>query len=577
MSDEITLLHAGLATPRGKKPSVQYRTSPYTVEQYSALPYAQRRAVDADCDARAGLTYTTYDDESSEKPYTVGRRETTSASPSAGIETAYQSTTSQPSSLTLAMFSFDAPTAPLAAQHGPDIKEPTNPSLDYSEEISQPTAEPTPASDDTEPAAVPFYDMIAVVSHYLLLTPTADSEHWTHCGPSPYVRGDAHSFAVNGKTGFYQCYATGQTGFVLDFVMFMEECGVEEALAWLDTNYPPDTDTRTAEVVHENGPLSAPQPAPESVSEIEATPDGPACDYPGGFGLAATITTMHRPTPDPSPEGEGSVSDDFAALAEAVNMVPTSVADDGTGPRAIDGTVYSTTNYDLFHLLPENRHIDPRQVAKLVREIKVKNMLHIKPIDVTADMGIIDGQHRREAARELGVPIYYRIGEKLSGSDIRSLNVASKNWVGTDYLHHWTVLGKSNYQALTAFMERYPILSFSNAVLLLQDSDKMLAPEFRDGLWTASLDAATAIEMAEFIQRIAADVPTFKQSKSSRFISSVLYCIKSVEGFSSERFLKKILLAPMKLVPCGNRKQYLLLFSDIYNFGATKEQRITFS
>jgi hypothetical protein len=203
-------------------------------------------------------------------------------------------------------------------------------------------------------------------------------------------------------------------------------------------------------------------------------------------------------------------------------------------------------------------------------------MLHIKPMDVTGDMGIIDGQHRREAARELGLPIYYRIGEKLTGADIMSLNVASKNWTGLDYLHYWTVLGKPAYKLLSDFMTQHPTLSFSNAQMLLQETEETKTAAFRNGQWTATKGLETANETADFIQRIATEVPSFKQSRNSRFISSVLYCIRYVEGFSSERFLKKILQAPPKLVPCASRKQYMTLFSEIYNYNQLKDQRINF-
>jgi hypothetical protein len=125
-------------------------------------------------------------------------------------------------------------------------------------------------------------------------------------------------------------------------------------------------------------------------------------------------------------------------------------------------------------------------------------------------------------------------------------------------------------------MIRHPVISFSNAVLLLQDTEETRLDEFRDGEWTASVSLETAEKTAEFIQRIALEVPTFKQAKNSRFVAAVLYCIKSQEGFSTERFLKKILRAPLELVPCGNRKQYLTLFTTIYNFGMPKDQRLLF-
>jgi hypothetical protein len=72
--------------------------------------------------------------------------------------------------------------------------------------------------------------------------------------------------------------------------------------------------------------------------------------------------------------------------------------------------VYQTSDYALFHLLPENRAVYVNHVRKLVAVITQSNLLHIKPLDVMADLGVIDGQHRLAAARELGLPVYYKIG-----------------------------------------------------------------------------------------------------------------------------------------------------------------------
>jgi hypothetical protein len=426
-----------------------------------------------------------------------------------------------------------------------------------------------PAPTTTASQSATEYNIAAVVNrHYINLTASDHNPAWTHWGYSPFMGGDENSFAVNAHKGTYKCFLSGRGDNLLDLVMFMEECEEAEALTWLAANC---SDLLITPEAHDIAP----------VAEGE---DGPACAYPGP--VYGPVSDSVSEVSDPTAKGEeepaaevhpqnGEHSDDFEALAALTEIPDASVV--MAAPVALHDTIYQTMDYDMFKRPNENRVIKRANVHKLVREISKNNMLAIRPIDVNADMQIIDGQHRREAARELGVPLFYRISSNLSAASMRSLNAASTNWTGLDYLHHWAVLGKPDYQALEAFMERYPILSFSNAVMLLQETEETRTAEFRDGDWTTSLDAKSANETAEFIQRIGAEVPSFKQSKNSRFIGAVLHCIKSVDGFSTEKFLKKILLAPLKLVPCGTRKQYLGLFSDIYNFNSPREQRITFS
>jgi hypothetical protein len=262
---------------------------------------------------------------------------------------------------------------------------------------------------------------------------------------------------------------------------------------------------------------------------------------------------------------------DLAQQVDHFTTTPELVA----APVALDGTVYQTTNYDLFHLLPENRVVDLTHVRKLVAMITQSNLLHIKPLDVTADLGIIDGQHRLAAARELGLPVYYKIGQQLSEADITTLNVAQKNWQGPDYLHYWTVKGRTDYVALTAFRKRHPSLSFSNAKMMLGATNKGSAEEFRAGIWKAG-EAYKAEQVAELIERIAAEVPTFKQPNHSGFVAAVHHCVTSINGFDAKEFMRSILLQPRALVPCAGLKQFLQMFQDIYNYRKAEANRLRF-
>lgn len=277
-----------------------------------------------------------------------------------------------------------------------------------------------------------------------------------------------------------------------------------------------------------------------------------------------TLTTT--PTPTPS----------LAALSQQVDHFCTATPAPTAAPVALDGTVYQTTNYDLFHLLPENRPVDMTHVRKLVTMITQSNLLHVKPLDVTATMGVIDGQHRLAAARELGLPVYYKIGQQLSEADITTLNVAQKNWQGPDYLHYWTVKGRTDYVALTKFWQRHPSLSFSNAKMMLGGSANNRANEFRAGTWKASEAAYKGEQAAILVERVAAETP-FKQAMHTGFVAAVYHCIAYVEGFDSKVFLDKILKQPRTLVPCASHKQYLAMFEEIYNYQTRVENRVRFA
>lgn len=263
----------------------------------------------------------------------------------------------------------------------------------------------------------------------------------------------------------------------------------------------------------------------------------------------------------------------LATLAQQVDHYCTDTPAPTAAPVALDGTIYQTTNYDLFHLLPENRPVDLTHVRKLVAMITQSNLLHIKPLDVTAGLGVIDGQHRLAAARELGLPVYYKIGQQLSEADITTLNVAQKNWQGPDYLHFWTVKGRTDYVALTKFWGRHPSLSFSNAKTMLGGSSNNRAQEFRAGTWKASDEPYKGEQAAVLVERVAAETP-FKQAMHTGFVAAVYHCIANVEGFDAKVFMEKISKQPRTLVPCASHKQYLAMFEEIYNYQTRAENRL---
>lgn len=158
--------------------------------------------------------------------------------------------------------------------------------------------------------------------------------------------------------------------------------------------------------------------------------------------------------------------------------------------------ILSTTDYSIFKSIEANRDILPGHVSNLVDKIQKRNLLDVNPMLLTSDLFIIDGQHRLEAARLLGVPIYYVISDRLTTQDISILNTSKKLWKLTDYLNFYMISGKEEYKKLSKFLNQNPEIPLTTAIGMLSDDSKPL-PSFKEGnFWVTTLNEATEIAAA---------------------------------------------------------------------------------
>ena len=102
-----------------------------------------------------------------------------------------------------------------------------------------------------------------------------------------------------------------------------------------------------------------------------------------------------------------------------------------------------TTNYDMFSLIKGNRPIEKDRVKRLQKQIKQFGLKN--PILVTTDKGVLDGQHRLLACKNLSIPVKYILDDIHSTAKgildlIRAINKDQKNWtavnVGNSYAQH---------------------------------------------------------------------------------------------------------------------------------------------
>lgn len=229
--------------------------------------------------------------------------------------------------------------------------------------------------------------------------------------------------------------------------------------------------------------------------------------------------------------------------------------------------LYFTHNYDLFSFIESNRKVDPRHISKLASAIKKNNLLHLNPILVNSNYSIIDGQHRLGAAKTLGLPIYYIIDNHINKSDIAALNSNQKNWTLEDYIKFHSKEGKPSFKILDRFLKDHPTIPISGALTLLSGSGTRDTKAIREGFVdTSNIDKANRI--AEFITWLMEIYPCASLSNTIQAIRDIF----SLEGFDVEVFKSKILGQPRSLVKCINRKQYLDMFLEIYNYKQSKNR-----
>lgn len=106
-----------------------------------------------------------------------------------------------------------------------------------------------------------------------------------------------------------------------------------------------------------------------------------------------------------------------------------------------------TSNYDAFKTVKGNRTVRPAHVKKLKIAIQTDpESIKYNPILVNGRMEVIDGQHRLEAIKQLGLDVYYVKVDGLKLKDVQTMNSVSKNWQPMDYARAFSTLGNVNYE-----------------------------------------------------------------------------------------------------------------------------------
>ena len=231
--------------------------------------------------------------------------------------------------------------------------------------------------------------------------------------------------------------------------------------------------------------------------------------------------------------------------------------------------VYSTTEYSKFKKLRGNRAINELHVRRLVEAIKEKD-LQI-PIIVDQDMNVLDGQHRLDAYKIVGNPIFYIVKDRFVLQDVRNVNSVARKWTLTEYLMSYCKLGKKDYQLLEWFHRTYEF-GIAECVAMLNGkgyTNVAILKEFRKGDFVID-----DLEQGKtWARNINACGEYFQYYKKGTFIKAMLHAMKH-KDFKWSIFYKRLCNNSSKLKNQGSRNDFIVNIERIYNHGTANKHKI---
>lgn len=232
---------------------------------------------------------------------------------------------------------------------------------------------------------------------------------------------------------------------------------------------------------------------------------------------------------------------------------------------------HKTSNYSIFKKHPQNRDVVEKMVSRIKASIQAANMLEFRPILVDSEMKVIDGQHRLQAAKELGVEIYYEIKHDASTEDMLLLNQAQTRWSIPDFIEHYANSGKEEYIKFREFSKKHQV-SYSDVLKNKQLGGGGTYKHIKNGTFKFMSDSSQVSyllgrdlcnEVKNYMSKYLVCNPQFMQS--SRFNIALTDFLQR-DDVDVEVFRKKIYQKAEIIRPCGDSHAYRLLFKAIYNW-----------
>jgi hypothetical protein len=187
-------------------------------------------------------------------------------------------------------------------------------------------------------------------------------------------------------------------------------------------------------------------------------------------------------------------------------------------------------------------------------------LISASPLIVNKSLEIVDGNHRLEVLRNLGLPVYYITVDNANISDAQVLNVIQKVWTFMDFGRSYAASGNPHYQKFLTLYEEYPMAPTALlAVIADRGAGGSLTRIFKRGKLEITGDEREMYHRLEFM----ASFQPFCRGYGRRECMLAIYKLLKIEGLDHQHMLDT--LAQDKLPLCGSTEDYLHELERRYN------------
>jgi len=228
----------------------------------------------------------------------------------------------------------------------------------------------------------------------------------------------------------------------------------------------------------------------------------------------------------------------------------------------------ATRNYALFSFAKNNRPYRPAKHKTLYQSMTEKGFDPDCPIDCfrTAEgrLIVVDGQHRLNFAKELGLPVFYRI---VAHESAREFNRTAVAWDISDYIVSHIGDGNKAVAEMEEFRIQYGISPAMAEMLLSGRVAFSQGKTIKDG--------NVQIKNRPFAEKVASTIAAIKQvfpyATEMKFVTAVArFCY--VPEFAPSRLIEKIRSMPGLLVRQPTVNAYTSALAEIYNYDMKKHR-----
>lgn len=207
-------------------------------------------------------------------------------------------------------------------------------------------------------------------------------------------------------------------------------------------------------------------------------------------------------------------------------------------PTKTPPTTQHTSNYKMFRILPDNRPISRAHVQDLIKSFQENpDLIELRPILVNDDMEVVDGQHRLEACKAVGIAVPYQIVPHLTIETAQLMNALQRPWRLIDFIHSYAGSGRPEYQQLERWMDTYAPIG-PTVALSYASKTQSHQRSFKQAARLGQLDLLPKNVVEDRLNKLS-DLPVPFWFYDS-FASAFLRVLRTVEHYDHSRMVNGI-------------------------------------